>query len=221
MIELIKACKIPFELNAKPGDKVLIVTDTAMNPVIWRSLFTAGHAFGCVMTVSLMEPLPYHAAEPPASVAAAMLKADICITVTSTEFHQNDARWEASRSGVKVIIMEQDTIEMLTGPAAYCDYSSMNKFGPNLMDKMKDGRKWRITSKSGCDFTIDVAAGCDAWVDAAKCDLPFTHNKLVSFPGGEVCVSAVGESCEGVVVWDTCAHYPEDFRHKPSQHYLI
>jgi 2,5-dihydroxypyridine 5,6-dioxygenase len=204
IIELIGSCKIPFELNAKPGNKVLVVTDTAMDPVIWRSLLAAGNAFGCEMTVSIMEPLPFHSADPPATVAEAMKNADLCITLTSTEFHQNEAREAATRAGVRVVIMEQDTVEMLAGPiCAQADYASMSKFGSNVENKFKKGHECRITSETGCDFTITVGPDRDTWVDLGR-----GHHGLTSFPGGEVCVSALGESCEGVVVWDTSAHYP-------------
>lgn len=41
MIDLVRMLRTPLELNCKPGDKILIVTDTAIDPIVWQAFAAA------------------------------------------------------------------------------------------------------------------------------------------------------------------------------------
>ena len=68
-VELMKYCRTPFELNAKAGDKVLIVTDTSQEELTWQALAAAATEKGCEVTVGIMTPRIRHHAEPTVPIA--------------------------------------------------------------------------------------------------------------------------------------------------------
>ena len=86
MIELAKVFQTPLKLNAQPGNKILIMTDTGMDPLLWQSLATACACLDMEPVVTIMTPRAHHAANPasPAMCAALDPEVDLVIYLTST-----------------------------------------------------------------------------------------------------------------------------------------
>jgi aminopeptidase len=213
LIELIKYCRIPFELGAKPGQSVLVITDADMDPNVWQAVAAAANGFGLeTVTMMMADPREHHGIAPPAPIVEAMLVPDIVISVTTKELHTGGFHQRVREAGHAFVIMEQTNAEMLTGPAVRADYKLMNEVGmPAFVDTFnKAGGTWHITSKFGTDFTCQVKPG----TAKAMASKP-VGGKLVSFPDGQGSVIPVPGTGEGVIVIDTSIHYPEGLLKEP------
>ena len=217
VIEMVKNLKIVFELNTKPNDSVLVITDSAQDINVWMALATAGRVYDCEITVALMgDPRSTHREPPPQTIIEAMKVADLTICATSKEFHTGGHFKHATDAGHKFLIMEEVTADILMGPAVKADYHLMNEVGPRLKEIMDRGGQWHIKSETGTDFTCEAKAQSGRWM-AGKADL--SNNSwgiaLADFPGGEFGADPVRGSGNGTLVWDTSVHYPHGLLREP------
>lgn len=217
IIEMTKNVKIVFDLNCKPGDSVLIVTDSLADQNVWMAICTAGRLHGCEVTVAMMaDPRESHRASPPKPVIEAIKTADLTISATSKELHTGGYYRLATDNNRKFLIMEEVTSEILLGPAVKADYHMMNEVGPILKSIMDKGRHWHITSETGTDFHCDTIVNTGRSM-AAKCD-PSNNGwgiALADFPGGEFGADPVRGSGNGIIAWDTSVHYPHGLLREP------
>ena len=217
LIELIKNIKLVFDLNARAGESVLIVTDSAQDLNIWTAIAAAGRSHGCEVSMIMMaDPRESHRAPPPQTVIEAMKVADLTISATSKEFHTGGYFIHALEHGHRFLIMEGLTADILLGSAAKADYRLMNEVGPKLKEVMDRGGRWHITSDTGTNFACEVKSNTGRWM-AAKADL--TNNAwgfaMAAFPDGEFGANPVRGTGNGVVVWDTSVHYPRGLLREP------
>ena len=137
MMELIRNVKVVFELNAKAGDSVLVITDSVQDPVIWTAIASAGRFYGCEVTIIMMaDPRESQRTPPPQSVLESMKVTDLTISATSKEFHTGGFFTHSLDAGHKFLVMEGVTPAILLGPAVKADYRLMNEVGPKLKEVM-------------------------------------------------------------------------------------
>ena len=132
LIEIMRTIRIPLNLNAKAGDKIFIITDTRMNPLLWQARAAAANEMGMEPTVSIMTPRRAHGYDPTSPILHAVRDPDIdlCIYLTSTALAHAPVTDELLRTGKRFILMEELTPEMLqTGGPADADYVAMNVLG--------------------------------------------------------------------------------------------
>ena len=214
---MVKNARILFELNCVPNDNVVIITDSAMDPNVWQSIAAASNEYGCETTVMMMaDPREYHGTKPPMSVLEASKHAKICISNTSKEYHTGGFYLEPCKLGVRWIVMEQVTADILASGA--CDpevYREMVKVAPALYDKISKGGLWHITSEAGTDYTVSAREG------AARIETPkivgatWVFGGLVAFPSGEIGGIPIPGTGEGTVVWDVSVHHPPGLLKQP------
>jgi 2,5-dihydroxypyridine 5,6-dioxygenase len=220
IVDLIKFCKTPFELNARPGDEVLIITDSGMDPNVWQAMGAAGVTHGCRVTIALMEPLPHHQAEPTPPIAEAMKKADVNFLLTSKAVGHSKANRDAVDLHRKSIYMEEVNVERLTTGGATLsadDHRRMNELGLRVKKFWEQGEKVHVTSEPGTDLTARIYSGPLGRVnhcDAGICP-PAPARSICAFPAGEVFCSPEPGTGEGVVVWDLSVHYPPGLLRDP------
>jgi len=217
IIEMTRNVKIAFDLNTKPGDSVLIITDSVADPNVWMAIATAGRLHGCEVTVAMMaDPRESHRVAPPKIIIEAMKIADLTISATSKEFHTGGYFRHSTDHNHKFLIMEEVTTEILLGPSVKADYYLMNEVGPLLKEIMDGGGNWHITSETGTDFKCEAVPKTGRWA-AGKCDR--SNNAwgaaLADFPGGEFGADPVRGSGNGIIVWDTSVHYPRGLLREP------
>ena len=210
MVEMIKNCTTPFKLNSKPGDLVLILTDTSMDPVVWESIAAAASQVGCRVNVMVMPPTQFHQAEPTTPIIEAMKHADICILGTSKAIGHsaavNSVYWDK-----KVIYMEEVNSHILTTGGATLsadDYREMYKLGERVKAAWDRGTDVHVTSDLGTDLKARIyngPRGRKTHNDSAICPDP-PLRRIAAFPAGESACGPEPGSGEGVVVWDTTFH---------------
>lgn len=202
--ELVRNASKPFELNAEPGDEVVIVTDSGIEESVWAALYGAANERGLDPTVVLVPPREEHGNDPTAAAAEAMLEADLCVMVTSTAITHSEAGAAAQHAGVKCIAMDEMTPDILRSPAAGADYEAMQAIARTLGDIYAEGSEMRVTSEYGTDVVGDIA-GRTYWPIAGKIVDNATQS-ICAFPDGEVGVAPDEGSTHGTVVWDTTVH---------------
>ncbi|MDG4798368.1 hypothetical protein [Micromonospora sp. WMMD1082] len=156
----LKYLRRPFTANVKAGDQVLVLTDTAQDPRVWQASLTIVADIGAEPTLAMFDPRPADYYDPPAAVAAAMLKADVNVLLASTAMLHSPASMASMAAGVPTICMDgKVTLEMFQYGAATEDYheisrmkhyTALNVFG-------EDAKEVRVTSEFGTDMTYGVA----------------------------------------------------------------
>lgn len=202
--ELVRNASKPFELNAEPGDKVVIVSDTAVAESVWAALFAAAHEQGLDPTLALIAPRETHGNDPTAAASEAMQSADLCVMATSTAITHSEAGAAAQEAGVKCIAMDEMTPDILRSGAAGADYDAMQDIAQALGDIYAEGSEMRITSEHGTDVVGDIE-GQTYWPIAGRIVENATQN-ICAFPDGEVGVAPDEGTTNGTVVWDTTVH---------------
>lgn len=216
-IRMIKNARAIFEMNCKPGDAVLIITDSAMDPNVWESVAAAGHGFGCQTTVMMMaDPREYHGAPPPLPIIEASENVKLCISNTSKEYHTGGFHFKATlEKGVGWVVMEQVTADILASKACEPEiYRAMAEVAPKLYEKLNKAGTWHITNKSGTDYTVQVREG-GGKVETLNALAKYVPKKLVAFPAGEFQGGPVPGTGEGTVVWDVSVHHPPGLLREP------
>ncbi len=209
MIEIMKAARMPYELNTKPGDKVLIITDTKIDPDVWGAMAAAGNEYGVEVTIAMMTPRAAHGYDPttPIMNAARDPKLNCIIYLTSTALAHASITEEITKTGKNCILMEELTPEMLMqGGPAVADYTAMEAIGEKVEKLFKAGKHIHVQSDLGTDLTA-VIEGRPTLVEAGKIRrLAGRSGGLCAFPDGEVNTCPLEGTGEGVIVFDTTAH---------------
>lgn len=87
---------LEVSMGVKPGESILIVTDTATSPLIAQSFFDAASTMGCEAILIVMLPRAHSGIEPPKAIAEAMKNVDVVIAPTSKSLSHTKARMKCS-----------------------------------------------------------------------------------------------------------------------------
>jgi len=150
-VNLLRACA-----NAKVGEQVLIVTDSATDPDIAGTIMAACSGLGIEVTTMTMKPRSLPGDEPPPPVVAAMLSADIIICPTSRTLYHTDARTAACRKGARFISMAGATKSVLGSRAMFANFPKQEKVMNALIRKLTRAKHIRVTTSSGTDLEFNV-----------------------------------------------------------------
>lgn len=181
----------------RPNERVVIVTDT-------NKVAVAEHvAAACwekdaepVMIVML--PRTAHGEEPPASVAKALLEADVVFAVTTFSLYHSTARGEACRAGARWVNMPDFYMDMLAEGGLYVDFAAQRSVVDRVAEWLTRGSGVKILTDKGTDieFSIEGRAGYSA---PGICDRP---GMVGSPPNIEANVAPVEGTARGKVVVD-------------------
>lgn len=139
-----------------PGEQVLIVTDTATDPVIAKALAQAvaeagAHAF--VVTASTAKS---DSGDVPAPVAAAMLASDVVFMPVQVSLTHTVATKEACARGARVAALTQWVPEMLESGGIEADFRAIEPRVLRVAEIWDKGSAVRVTTAAGTDMTLDI-----------------------------------------------------------------
>lgn len=209
LIELAKVFQTPLKLNARAGDKILIMTDTAMDPLLWQGLATAASCLDMEPVVMVMTPRAHHAANPasPAIHAALDPEVSLVIYLTSTAMAHAKVTEDLVEACKKFILMEELTVDMLKpGGPAWVDYAAMDLLGQKIADVYTAGDSLRVTCPNGTDLTVSIKGRPGRSIAGMPLALHPGKGGGCAFPDGEAHVCPVEGTGEGRVVFDLTAH---------------
>jgi leucyl aminopeptidase (aminopeptidase T) len=130
-------------LAAKPGEQLLVVTDTDKR-AIGEMLFEAGGLLGLKSVLLVMEPTAVHGAEPPTAVAEAMKHCDLAVCPTRYALTQTQARKEACQRGARIATMPNISKEMFSSGAITADYAQIATLTDRLKERLDRASRVRI-----------------------------------------------------------------------------
>jgi leucyl aminopeptidase (aminopeptidase T) len=183
-------------LGLQPGEEVLVVCNPSSEQ-LGALLRIHAQGEGGEATLAVISERDSAAAEPPRTVAAAMLAADVVIAPTIQSLSHTEARRAASEAGVRVASMPGVTEEMLARVMA-ADMKLLRKRGNLLGRALGTGAEARITSPQGSDLRLGLGERT-AIVDAGALGKRGAFGNL---PCGEAFIAPVEGSGEGTLVVD-------------------
>ena len=109
-IAMIETAVKPYRKVGKPGEKVVIISDTTTDPVIWQTFAIAAQTVGVLPMVALMNPMKRDYEDPPEPVQRMAEAADIVHFTTRQGLIHSKFGRAMSRLGKKRIISEGITV---------------------------------------------------------------------------------------------------------------
>ena len=150
-VNLLRTCA-----NAKPGEHLLIVTDSSTDPRIANTIMAAASWLGVEASKVTMTARTLPGEEPPVPVVAAMLSSDVIICPTSTTLFHTNARTAACRRGARFISMACATMSVLASNAMSANFHDLEKVLNRLVHRLTLAKRIRVTNPAGTDLEFDV-----------------------------------------------------------------
>lgn len=181
-------------LGVRAGEEVLVVANPATSG-LGVALREEAVSAGAEATLAIITERTSHAGEPPATVAEAMIRADVLIAPTVQSLSHTDARRRATESGTRTATLPGVTSEMLARVMSD-DMSELRRRGDAVAALLDRGTEARITCDRGSDLRLGLE-GRTAIPDAGQLSAPGAFGNL---PCGEGFISPA--TAEGVLVVD-------------------
>ncbi|MBW2309086.1 MAG: aminopeptidase [Deltaproteobacteria bacterium] len=183
-------------LALRPGEKVLIITDTGRPVTIARALASAVHAAGAEVVVATMITRETHGVEPPDVIAEAMKVVDAVIMPTSYALTHTDAVRNALKCGTRFCNFREINEDMMVCGAVAADYHQVREIATALAHRMNEANIARITTPAGTDISMSLA-GRTSLVLAGFAQQPGQYGGL---PSGEAAIAPVERTAKGIMV---------------------
>jgi leucyl aminopeptidase (aminopeptidase T) len=183
-------------LAVKAGEEVLVVCNPATEE-LGALIRIEAQGDGAEATLAVMSERDSHAAEPPATIAAAMLSAEVILAPTVQSLSHTSARKAANEAGARVATMPGVSEEMLARVMG-ADMSHLRDRGAEVCGQLDAGSEARITCPNGSDLRLGLegrAAIIDAGVLSEK-------GAFGNIPCGEGFIAPVEGTAEGTLVVD-------------------
>lgn len=184
-------------LGVKAGERVLIVTDTRTSSSLPMALGGQALALGAEPVVTIMAPRSRSGVEPPEPVAAAMLEADVVVSVASTSMYHTEAKGAAQRKGVRGCFNAPSGEDAWIRGAMTADFLKVREVSERLADRLRGRRTIRVTSPAGTDLIASIEGREPKGWLTGICRNP---GEVSAYPGGEVSLPPVEGTARGRVV---------------------
>ena len=185
--------------GVRPGERGLIVTDSAADQEVVEAAVSVLRALGVEVVLVSSAPADLPGDDPPASVGAAMLEADVILELTSVFIGSCLARREACDRGARYLTVPGLTWTTLrpNGPFA-ADFRAAGERAKRLAERFDRASEFQLTSTSGTDLrgSLEGRLGRPLW------GIADTPGSYAAPPDIEVGASPAEASGEGTVVVD-------------------
>jgi aminopeptidase len=183
-------------LGVRPGEEVLVVTDTLRPRSVPEALLTAATEAGADAVSTQFRARERSPSEPPRSVAEAMRGADAAILYTTASLSHSAARLRAQEAGTRIIsapgLSEDGFLRTLS-----VDVPRLADLTTRVADAIGGGRRVRVRTAAGTDIHMDLAHPVTAADGLCR-----TPGELDFFPPGLVLNVPVAGSVTGTAVID-------------------
>ncbi|HYU16570.1 MAG TPA: aminopeptidase [Candidatus Acidoferrum sp.] len=183
-------------LGVREGEEALVVCDPPTED-IGKRLRDEAEAAGAETLLATMSERESHGAEPPDTVAAAMLKADAIMVATVQSLSHTAARKAATDAGARAATLPGVTEEMLARVMS-ADMDELRRRGHALADILTRGSEARITCANGSDLRLSLE-GRTGIPDAGELSEAGAFGNL---PCGEGFISPLQHEGDGRLVVD-------------------
>ena len=183
-------------LGARPGERLVIVTDFERPRSITDLLTTTATLYGLQTVVVTMPSREMGGEEPPQAVAAAMREADCIIVQTSHSMTHTNAERDALRAGARVCNIREVDEEMMTRGGMTADYDEVDRITRRGVALLGAAKTARVSTPEGTDLRLDLT-GRPAFGLSGFAREPGQFSGL---PDGEAAIAPVEGTTEGVLV---------------------
>ena len=184
--------------GVKPGESVLIITDTRRPYSVAESLAAVARALKSHVSVMVMSPLKMPGEEPDKIVAGAMNRADVIFTPTTMTLGHTAALAKALKSGARCLVLTECTEQTLSSGGIEADFVGLRPLVDCVAERFNKARKVHITAPGGTEVWLDITGR-----KAATCS-GICHNsgQMIGIPDLEVYVAPREDRTEGTIVVD-------------------
>jgi leucyl aminopeptidase (aminopeptidase T) len=191
--------------NVRPGENVLIYTDSYVDRTMADAIAQAAHVAQGVVSLVEFDTRPRPDLEPPRPVAEAMKASDVIIELAWMYLIHTQALRHALDHGARyacLTMLTPDIMKRCIGPVDY--YDKVLRLGQAVVSLLKKASDMRITTPAGTDLACNVQGRLID--DAAK--RIFGPGEQ-SYPGGQVSWYPRPETIQGTMVFDGSMWPPE------------
>jgi leucyl aminopeptidase (aminopeptidase T) len=187
--------------NVKPGETVLIVTDSKMMTIA-QAVAAATRERRAEPVIAVIDQRSADSTEPPAPVAAAMKRADVIFTPVSISITHTQAIKDALESGARAIALSAFTEQMLVSGGIDADFTQVKVTCKAVGSRLSSAKVAHLTSKEGTDLTFQVQ-GRRINVMTGVVE----RGEFSPVPNAEVNVSPIEGTANGTLVVDASIPY--------------
>ncbi len=141
-------------LDVKPGENVLVIVDPGTRE-IGDALRDRASELGAEAVLTVMDERATHGTEPPATIAAALMEADVFIAPTSKSLSHTQARKRATDAGRRGATLPTVTADMLARVLAG-DFAPMAARSRAISDLLTAGSTAHVSCPRGTELTLDL-----------------------------------------------------------------
>jgi leucyl aminopeptidase (aminopeptidase T) len=181
-------------MGVKQGEQVLVICNPATRE-LGDALRDEAETVGAEAVLAMMSERASHAGEPPATIADAMVAADVLLAPTVQSLSHTAARKRATESGTRTATLPGATVEMLARVMSD-DMEKLRHRGHRVAELLDRGTEARITCDHGSDLRLGLQ-GRVAIPDAGELTGTGAFGNL---PCGEGFISPA--SADGILVVD-------------------
>jgi len=142
-VKLVETCA-----GVKPGENVLIITDFTKTKIA-KVLATAAYERGAEVVIATMIPRQGHGQEPPATIAEAMIKADVIFAPVSNSITHTRSMKRALEAGARGLVLTDFTEDMLIYGGIEADFNEQKIVCQKLAAAFTEAKTARLTSAAG------------------------------------------------------------------------
>src|SRR5918995_2943491 len=160
IMSLMKSFQVPVR-SVQPGDRLLVITDDAMDPLIWQCMMAAINEKGGEAVLCMWPRLPRHFADVPQIAIEAARGADVVVALTTTAMSNSTPGSRAMRQacGGPMWLVEELTVEILCeggGRTSMQDVEEICDLGRRVGELQDKGKKIRVQADNGTDLTAEI-----------------------------------------------------------------
>lgn len=180
----------------KPGERVLLVTDSDRSPAITEAMAHALAGAGVELAIMHMNPHLMGGIDLPPHVAGAMNASDVVVLQTSFASVHTDTHREARKHGARILDMWGWEEEMMTVGGALADYDEVARITGRVTEALSKAATGRFTTPEGCDISFSLKGrDSNSLIGVARNPGEFT-----ACPDGESAIAPVEGTTNGVMV---------------------
>lgn len=188
------------ELGEVDADKeVLVITDPKKTSIS-RAIASASRAVDATTTLAIRPLSREHSNEPPRTVSAAMMSADVVFTVSTHSITHTDAVREVLDAGKRVVVLRGMTEELMIEGGVNTDYDQLREDTLAVRDMLDAASEVHVTSPEGMDVRFEV--GDHPALSLAGFADEKSGGGLAGLPPGESPIAPDEGTANGRIVFD-------------------
>lgn len=185
--------------DLKEGEDLVILTDTNQHISIALALFEIGKELNANPVLITMSPVP-PAGDLLEPINAALSKADLIITPTSTSLYHSKGIREAYSlpNHARVIALSEITEDALCNGGMTADFKGLKPLVEKLAEYYENGNSIRYTTPAGTDLKASIKGRAAYWISGVA----DKQGMLLALPTTEVYIAPVEDTVEGTIIVD-------------------